>query len=121
VQRRRFPRVSAALPVAVASFAPESRSFESHEALTIDLSAGGLSLLTTSALPSQTAHLALSLPGGVLDAVARVVEELEHQGRFQYRLALEQAPPEGLDLLARYVNHEVAAAGDTLEPQGAEP
>ena len=122
VQRRRFPRVSAALPVALAAFEPKSRTFIALEGLTIDLSAGGLSLLTTTALPAQvTAHLALSLPGGVLDALVRVVDVLEHDGRYQYRLALEQCPEAALDLLARYVNHEVASAGDVLEPQGAEP
>src|SRR4051812_44836505 len=123
VQRRRYPRVSAALPVAVAAYSPDSRTFNSLEGLTIDLSAGGLSFLTTTPLPSAgtTVHLALNLPGGVLDGLARVVEGLEHEGRYQYRLALEQVPDEGLDLLARYVNHEAAAAGDVLEPQGAEP
>jgi hypothetical protein len=65
--------------------------------------------------------VALTLPGGVLDAVARVVEVLEHDGRFQYRLALEHVSGEGLDLLARYVNREAAGAGDILESQGAEP
>ena len=122
VQRRRYPRVSAALPVAVAAYSSDSRTFVSLEGLTIDLSAGGLSLLTTTPLPAgSAAHLALTLPGGVMDAVARVVEVLEHEGRYQYRLALENVPGEGLDLLARYVNREAAAAGDILEPQGAEP
>lgn len=122
VQRRRFPRVSAALPVALAAFEPQSRTFMALEGLTIDLSAGGLSLLTTTPLPENaTAHLALSLPGGVLDALVRVVDVLEHDGRYQYRLALDQVPEAGLDLLARYVNHEAAQAGDVFEPQGAEP
>jgi c-di-GMP-binding flagellar brake protein YcgR len=122
VQRRRYPRVSAALPVAVAAYSSDSRTFVAHEGLTIDLSAGGVSLLTTSSLPDgSNVHLGLTLPGGVLDAVARVVEMLEHEGRFQYRLALEHVSGEGLDLLARYVNREAAAAGDVLEPQGAEP
>ena len=122
VQRRRYPRVAAALPVAVAAYSSDSRTFVAHEGLTIDVSAGGVSLLTTTALPSgPNIHLALTLPGGVLDAVARVVQVLEHEGRFQYRLALEHAPDEGLDLLARYVNREAAGAGDLLEPQGVEP
>jgi len=122
VQRRRYPRVAAALPVAVAGYSPETRTFVAHEGLTIDLSAGGVSLLTTTPLPGgPNLHLALTLPGGVLDALARVVEVLEHDGRYQYRLALEQVPGDGLDLLARYVNREAASAGDVLEPQGAEP
>src|SRR3954466_1849421 len=109
VQRRRYPRVAATLPVAVAAYSPESRTFVALEGLTIDLSAGGLSLLTTTPLPHGTlAHLALTLPGGVLEALARVVEVLEHEGRYQYRLALEQAPDTGLELLARYVNREAA-------------
>src|SRR5438552_13418687 len=41
VQRRKYPRVAAALPVAVAAYSPESRTFVSLEGLTIDLSAGG--------------------------------------------------------------------------------
>ena len=55
VQRRRFPRVQATLPVAVAAFSTESRAFVALEGLTIDLSAGGLSLLTTTPLPAQHA------------------------------------------------------------------
>jgi hypothetical protein len=122
VQRRRFPRVAAALPVAVAAFSTETRTFVALEGLTIDLSAGGLSLLTTTKLPAeQPAHLALTLPGGVLNAMVRVVDELEHEGRFQYRLALEHCGENDLDLLARYVNREAANASDQLEPQGAEP
>jgi c-di-GMP-binding flagellar brake protein YcgR len=122
VQRRRFPRVAAALPVAVAAYSAETRTFIALEGLTIDLSAGGVSLLTTTALPvDATAHLALTLPGGVLDALARVVEGSEDDGRYLYRLAFEQAPGEGLDLLARYVNREAAGAVDVLEPQGAQP
>ena len=114
--------MAATLPVAVAAFSPSSRTFVALEGLTIDLSAGGLSLLTTTALTAgSAAHLALTLPGGVVEALARVVEVLEHEGRYQYRLALENVPGEGLDLLARYVNREAAAAGDVLEPQGAEP
>jgi len=122
VQRRRFPRVQATLPVAVAAFSTESRTFVALEGLTIDLSAGGLSLLTTTQLPAQQpAHLALTLPGGVLNAMVRVVDELQHEGRYQYRLALEHCPEPDLDLLARYVNREAAGASDQLEPQGAEP
>ena len=68
---RSWVRALAFLPVAIAAYSPESRTFVSLEGLTIDLSAGGLSLLTTTALPAgTTAHLALTLPGGVLDALA---------------------------------------------------
>ena len=65
--------------------------------------------------------MALTLPGGVLNALVRVVDELEHDGRYQYRLALEHCPENDLDLLARYVNREAAGASDQLAPQGAEP
>jgi len=89
VQRRSAPRVQGAYPVALGGFTADD--YVSVAGETIDLAPGGCRVVVTERLPDgvePTVCITLVEQDSVM-ASARVLENWEHDGRWEYRLAFE--------------------------------